>query len=124
MNFKTKHYLYDTWNAMIQRCHNENSSGYYLYGAREIIVCEEWKKDFWAFVSDVGDKPTSLHSLDRINNNGNYEKHNVRWATKIEQAKNRRTNVYLYVDGRKLTISEASEIYNIDKSFVFSFLVG
>jgi len=70
------------------RCYNKNKDNYRWYGGRGITVCDEWKNDFLQFVKDVGEKPTPKHTLDRINNNGNYEPSNCRWATHSEQMKN------------------------------------
>ena len=74
--------LYRTWLGMKQRCYNVNSTYYKDYGGRGITICDEWKQDFVSFRDYMGDKPTPQHSIDRINNNGNYEPGNVRWATK------------------------------------------
>ena len=74
---------------MKQRCFNPRNAGYRYYGERGIGVHEDWRKDFLAFFADVLDAPHGL-SLDRINNNGNYEPGNVRWATPLEQVHNRR----------------------------------
>jgi hypothetical protein len=79
---------YRTWDAMIDRCRNPHSTSYYLYGGRGIAVCERWET-FEGFFADMGEKPIGL-SLDRTNNNGNYEKANCRWATSSQQNKNRR----------------------------------
>ncbi len=74
------HPLYSTYMNMLHRCHNPSSLSYPNYGARGIKVCSQWRADFWCFVSDVGEKPSPQYSLDRINNDGNYEPGNVRWA--------------------------------------------
>lgn len=85
------HPLYPVWNGMIGRCENRTTPGYINYGARGISVCDRWRFSFANFVADMGRKPTKNHSLDRINNDGNYEPDNCRWATKSEQMHNRRT---------------------------------
>lgn len=83
-----KHPLYSTWQNMKQRCTNPNLYEFKYYGARGITICESWRYSFSRFVNDVGEKPGPEYSLDRIDNNGNYEPGNVRWATMSEQLLN------------------------------------
>lgn len=80
--------LYKAWVGMRARCRNANHAMFANYGGRGISVCARWD-DFAVFCSDVGERPLG-HSLDRINNDGNYEPGNVRWATAKQQANNRR----------------------------------
>jgi len=77
------------WCAMKSRCTNSNLPKWERYGGRGIKVAKEWQTDFMAFYNHIGKRPSPTHSLDRINNDGNYEPGNVRWATKSEQAFNR-----------------------------------
>jgi hypothetical protein len=85
---------YVAWNNMKQRCGNPNSSHYHRYGGRGIIVCDRWlagedgKNGFECFLSDMGEKPSAAHSIDRIDRNGNYEPANCRWADQKTQVRN------------------------------------
>lgn len=82
--------LYNRWKSMKNRCLNPNAPSYKDYGGRGISICEEWKCDFTKFYEDMGNPPTSKHQLDRINNDGNYEKSNCRWVSPLENVNNQR----------------------------------
>lgn len=88
---------YRAWLQMRNRCYRPNHTGYKYWGGRGIVVCTRWKDSFEAFFADMGLKPSPKHSLDRINNDGNYEPNNCRWATPAEQVANRRP-----INGRSL----------------------
>lgn len=72
------------------RCNRPSHKQFADYGGRGITVCERWQNDFAAFVADMGEKPSRLHSIDRRDNNAGYHPANCRWATKLEQTRNRR----------------------------------
>lgn len=94
--YGTPEYL--SWAGMIQRCTNPKNYGYRYWGGRGIAVCERWRK-FQNFLADMGTKPSHRHSIDRINNNGNYEPGNCRWATMSEQRLNSTTTRWLTFRG-------------------------
>jgi hypothetical protein len=84
---------YHAWSAMIQRCTNPKTKQYKDYGGRGIRVCQKWKCSFESFYADMGPRPSKAHSIDRKDNDGNYEPGNCRWATEREQKMNTRQNV-------------------------------
>lgn len=97
---------YRVWWDMLTRCNNSNNKRFKDYGGRGIKVTKRWLK-FENFYEDMGDRPSSEHSLDRIDNNGNYCKSNCRWATRYEQYRNRRANRYVKVGNNTLIFKDA-----------------
>ena len=106
---------YRSWLSMKARCLNPRAINYGDYGGRGIQLCERWKDDFTAFLADVGPRPATGYSLDRIDVNGNYEPGNVRWATRDDQARNRRDNRFLTHCGETLTITDWSRKLGINR---------
>lgn len=117
-----KHPLYRTWFGMVSRCHMKTFASYKDYGARGITVCDRWRgarengelgsiDGFYLFVEDMGERPSPKHSIDRINNDGNYEPGNCRWATSLEQQNNKRSNHRITARGVTKTLSEWGRVF-------------
>jgi hypothetical protein len=102
---------YEIWCGMKKRCTNPNCVAWKNYGGRGITLCERWMK-FENFYADMGERPEGL-SIDRIDNNGNYEPGNCRWATNTEQANNTRQNHYLTYKGETKTIKQWAKEFNM-----------
>lgn len=101
---------YRVWSAMRQRCSNPSNAAFNDYGARGIVVCEAWDRSFEAFLSDMGHAPAG-GSIERIDNSQGYSPTNCVWSTAAAQARNKRNNVVLTVDGISMCLSDwASEI--------------
>lgn len=104
---------YKIWSSMRQRCKNPQSQVWHNYGARGISVAEEWDS-FAKFISDMGPRPSEDHSLDRIDNNGDYCKENCRWATINQQVKNTRKSKLYNLNGKMFNVREVAEILGIN----------
>jgi hypothetical protein len=96
---------YTAWCNMLARCRNEDHKQYHAYGGRGIKVCDRWLS-FENFFVDMGMRTSNKHSIDRINNDGNYEPSNCRWATRKEQANNTRRNRFLTYGSTTMTLTE------------------
>ena len=101
---------YDVWDGMKRRCGDPASKDYERYGAKGITVSPRWLESFENFYADMGPRPSPLHTIDRIDNNGNYEPGNCRWATKEEQANNRSSNTLHNYQGQQKTTAELAKI--------------
>lgn len=102
-----------SWCAMKTRCYNPRIAGYKDYGGRGIIVCERWKYSFENFLADMGERTSKELSIERINNDGNYEPGNCRWATRLHQNRNSRNCHYVNTPLGKLTLTQVVETYGV-----------
>lgn len=115
---------FSTWLSMIQRCTNPKSTSYPGYGGRGITVDPRWINDFSAFLSHIGRAPSPGHQVDRIDNDGNYEPGNVRWATKKQNARNRRSNRMVERNGEIACLAEWCERAGLSQQLVHDRLVA
>lgn len=113
------HPLYHIWRGMFKRCNQPSAVGFKNYGGRGIKVSPVWS-DFWRFVSDVGPRPSDQHQLDRINNDGDYEPSNIRWATSYDQCRNARYNKVITINGASKIMSDWAKDNHLPKSTVFN----
>jgi len=97
--------IYNTWYAMLHRCYNPSNANYRYYGGRGIRVCNRWRNSRAAFVADMGPRPEGM-TLDRIDNDGDYEPGNCRWASRAEQQRNTRYTRNITRDGKTQCCSE------------------
>lgn len=111
---------YRAWHHMKERCYNPKNKRYVDYGGRGITVCEDWRNSFEKFLKDVGVKPSKIHSLDRRDNDGNYNKDNCRWATPVEQIYNRRNTIKIEHEGGSYTLKQMAVKLNKSESFIRS----
>jgi hypothetical protein len=107
-----KHPDYNVWRKMRQRCNDPKYEYYPHYGGKGVKVCARWDS-FANFIADMGPRPTPKHTIDRINNDGNYDPANCRWATMAEQNRNRSLNVYLEINGERKIATDVAKEYGI-----------
>lgn len=115
---------YKIWGGIKQRCYNPKDRQYHLYGGRGIVMSEEWKNSFEIFYRDMGPRPTPQHSVEREKNDEGYNKENCRWATKVEQANNTRSNVFYTYNGVARTIAGWCRELGLDQGLVYNRVYG
>lgn len=116
---KSKTRIYHIWKSMRQRCYNENDYSYKNYGGREIKVCDEWYNDFTAFYNwSIEHNYQENLTIDRIDNNGNYEPENCRWVSKLIQSNNTRFNKYITINNETKSLADWCRYYNLNYNSV------
>lgn len=112
---------YAAWHAMKDRCSNPKAPSWHRYGGRGITICDRWKDSFTNFYADMGPRQSDRHSIDRINNDGNYEPSNCRWATNVEQSYNRANTLTITLpNGDQVNTAEAREALNLKRGTFYS----
>jgi len=109
---------WNSWHAMKERCLNPHAMGYEKYGGRGIRIHESWVSSFSTFLEYMGNPPTPLHTIDRINIDGHYEPGNVRWATRKEQARNRRNNRMITAFGKTQCMAAWAEETGLSRTTI------
>jgi hypothetical protein len=104
---------YSIWHSLKDRCLSKSSASWKNYGGRGITICPTWIRSFEAFYQDMGPRPSPNHSIDRIDNNGPYSKANCRWATTLQQARNRRNTKRITFNGANKVLSEWAIQYGL-----------
>lgn len=105
---------YMTWCGMKARCYNVNNPKYKRYGQRGIVVCDRWKDSFINFLEDMGRSPSAKHSVERNDNDGNYEPNNCKWATPKEQSNNTSKSVKIEHLGETKTMKQWADFYSLN----------
>lgn len=106
--------MWSTYMTIKTRCYNPNHPTYKNYGGRGIKMCERWLNSFEAFAEDMGWEKPGGHQIDRIDNDGDYSPENCRWATVLEQAANRRSNIRVEWSGKKMNLIDVARAENVD----------
>jgi len=104
---------------MKARCERPSHKAFAHYGARGVSVCDRWRSSFECFLADMGPRPPG-HTLDRLDNSGNYEPGNVRWATPLQQTRNRSSTVLLTLHGVTKSAQEWAAISGLSRSLIYS----
>ena len=109
---------HNAWMSMKSRCFNPNNKYYSDYGGRGITVCDRWLNSVENFLADMGSRPTAKHSIDRIDNDGDYCPDNCKWSTQTEQVNNRRSNRLITIDDVTLTIAQWAKKMGFGKKVI------
>jgi hypothetical protein len=111
---KSRTKIYIAWCGIINRCYDPKSDFFYRYGGRGIKMCDRWRNSFEAFLADMGEPPTAKHSIDRIDNDGNYEPSNCRWQAPQKQMSNQTRTIRVIVNGEETSLMNACKLKGLD----------
>jgi hypothetical protein len=109
---------YGIWRGIKTRCLKINNIAYKDYGGRGIKICDRWKDSFKNFWEDMGERPSKYHSIDRIDNNKDYEPSNCKWSTPLEQGRNKRNVRLITFKNQTKCLTEWIEFLNLDEKIV------
>lgn len=110
---------YRIWNGMKNRCLNPKRKDFHNYGGRGITICPRWINSFSDFFADMGERPSPKHSIDRIDNDGEYGPDNCRWSIQLVQSNNKSTSVFITHEGQTHTVAEWARITGIKSSTLY-----
>jgi len=113
---------YKSWQAMKSRCYNKNNKSYKNYGGRGITICERWRNSFEHFLEDMKPKPEPKrkYSIERINNDGNYEPKNCKWILRILESRNQRSNINITFNSKTQILADWSRELNINYMILYN----
>lgn len=116
---RTKEWI--SWNSMKGRCYNPNDKSFRNYGHRGISVCDRWRNSYESFLEDMGRSPNGF-TLERIDNGGNYEPTNCIWASRVEQARNTRRNVWIKHNGLKMIQADWARLLGVSTQVLWNYI--
>lgn len=114
----TKTVEYRIWAGVKRRCFNMNDASYPAYGGSGVMMCRRWSESFEAFLTDMGNRPSPQHTIDRIDNTKGYEPGNCRWATRLEQAQNKTNNRIITLNGISNVSAEWARVTGIHRATI------
>lgn len=119
MTVESRSKEYRCWSRIIERCHNEDHKDYDRYGGRGILVCDRWLWSYQNFLEDMGRAPTKDHTIERLNNEKGYKKSNCVWATRLQQANNRRSSKFIEHRGRRMTMADWARHCGVSRKVIW-----
>src|ERR1035437_2339233 len=118
--FRKRHPGYSVWCNMMRRCYRRKNHNYERYGGRGITVCRRWQRSYKNFLADMGQRPSSRHSVERKKNHLNYTPGNCLWATAKTQSQNTRQNRLITYQGITQCVTEWAEDLGVKRSLIYN----